>query len=551
MENVVIDFYKYTGAPNAVDKSASLGSVAMTMDGVFKTPFDVLNPSVIVQPTNVSVRNFLRNRYNYVCVKTFNENDRYYFVDGMRALNDKLVEVDLREDVLMQYKEDIYTLQCFVNRCSSDSYIDAFVEDGARKFRMNRTTTMIAVTPTPSVDSKVNTIFDPMDSGIIVNVLTKAQLVSDTQVDFLYPSVTPAQSFDSGYLPSIDRQGFSISGAEEPTPNPFNEKYSANFHSRVGFLSMDQVNFMAVICEATFNDEVKSAIRGAIAFPFKPLNEDKLISNMSPFRINETTFRIDDGSLGHIWNSKCDVVNPTSGYIVTADFTLPSIASFTDEPPYTLYDIYIPYCGWIDIPVTSLRSRLIVFYVVDYSSGQAQANLYDFTNHIVIWSGSCQLGVKLELTSTNQAEQNRQATSSGLNTILQVGGGAVATIGGAYTANPIAVAGGVMSIARGIGGYATTAINMVDRANVGYSAAATALYQPNQIRVRKRALIPLNSANALKPVVGLPCSKVLTLSALRGTGFANVADVYPHLYSGIMRSEWEEIVRLLKEGVFL
>lgn len=556
MENVVIDFYKYTGAPNAVDKSASLGNVMMTMDGVFKTPFDVLNPSVIVQPTNVSVRNFLKNRYNYVCVKTFNENDRYYFVDGMRALNDKLVELDLREDVLMQYKEDIYTLQCFVNRCSSNTYRNVYIEDGARKFRMERVSITNVMTDTPSALSKVNIAFDllvPSSKNVVLIAYNQAQTTSGELDPALYkPAYTTAVSVDPTYLPDIDRQKFALGGAQEPSgvQVPFKWLY----HGKTYYLSCNQENFLLLqaIIATTGNapEEIKNALRPvAIAYPFAIPSFDTITTGYSPVYIGSHavvhTVGTDEKAM------EGDIINPCSGYLVVADFSLDYPATFVDFPPYSIWECFIPFCGWITIPATSLTSRMIVYYNVDYSTGQAQANLYDMSKHEILWSGSCQLGVQIDISGDNRAELNRQETANTLNTILQTAGGAVATIAGGASKNPVAIAGGVLSMARAVGGGITNAMNMIDRAQVGYTNGNSALYQPNRVSVRKKMLQEVTSESSLKPVIGLPCSKVLTLSVLRGTGFANVADVYPQLNSGIMRTEWEEIVRLLKEGVYL
>lgn len=556
MENVVIDFYQYTGAPNAVDKSASLGSVMMTMDGIFKTPFDVLNPSVIVQPTNVSVRNFLKNRYNYVCVKTFNENDRYYFVVWMRALSDKLVEVELREDVLMQYKEDIYSLQCFVNRCSSNTYINTQIDDPAQKYQSRRTIAMNVMRDTDASETLVNTSFNllfPSSKNVVLIAYNQAQTTSGELDPVLYkPAYTTAVSFDSGYLPDINRQKFALGGAQEPSgvQVPFKWLY----HGKTYYLSCNQENFLLLqaIIATTGNapEEIKNALRPvAIAFPFAIPSFDTITADYSPVYIGSHavvhTVGTDEKAM------EGNIINPCSGYLIVADFRVVSADTYMDYPPYAEWECYIPFNGWIAIPPSSLKSRLIVYYVVDYTSGQAQATLYDLTYHTSIWSGSCQLGVQIDISGDNRAELNRQETANTLNTILQTTGGAVATIAGGAGKNPVAIAGGVLSMARAIGGGIVNAMNMIDRAQVGFSNGNNALYQPNRVMVRKLTLPSMIPTASLKTLIGLPCSRVIVLSSLRGTGFANVADVYPQLNSGMMRSEWEEIVRLLKEGVFL
>lgn len=553
-----LNFYRYTGEPNALDKYILPYPTAdLTLSGTFRMPIDVVNPTVIAELSGtVAVDDFLLNGYNYLHITGTDSLDRWYFVVAMRALSDKLVEIDLHEDVLMQYRTEIYSLQCFVNRCSSDSYINAQIDDPAQKYQSRRTIAMNVMRDTDASETLVNTSFNllfPSSKNVVLIAYNQAQTESGELDPVLYkPAYTTAVSFDGGYLPDINRQKFALGGAQEPSgvQVPFKWLY----HGKTYYLSCNQENFLLLqaIIAKTGNapEEIKNALRPvAIAFPFAIPTADTIATDYSPVFIGSHPVVHSVGEEEKAMSG--NIINPCSGYLVLADFRLIGADAYSDYPPYATWECFIPFNGWVTIPTSSLKSRLIVYYVVDYTSGQAQATLYDLTYHISIWSGSCQLGVQIDISGDNRAELNRQETANTLNTILQTAGGAVATIAGGASNNPVAVAGGVLSMTRAIGGGVVNAMNMIDRAQVGFSNGNNALFQPNRVMVRKLTLPRLLSPTTLKPIIGLPCSKVLTLSVLHGTGFANVADVYPHLYSGMMRTEWEEIVRLLKEGVFL
>lgn len=554
-----LNFYRYTGEPNALQKYIPPYPTAeLTLSGTFRMPIDIVNPTIIAELSGtVAVDDFLLGGYNYIHITGTDSLNRWYFVVAMRALSDKLVEIDLREDVLMQYQTEIYSLQCFVNRCSSDSYINPQIDDPAQKYQSRRTIAMDVMRDTDASETLVNTSFNlllPRSKNVVLIAYNQAGTETGELDPVLYkPAYTTATSFDSGYLPDINRQKFALGGAQEPAGG-VEEPFTWLYHGKTYYLSCNQENFLllqgVIASTGERPEEIKNALRPvAIAFPFAIPSSDTLTTDYSPVYIGSHAVVHTAGEDEVAMTA--NIINPCSGYLVVADFRVTSADTYVDYPPYAEWECFIPFNGWISIPPSSLRSRLIVYYVVDYTSGQAQATLYDLTYHISIWSGSCQLGVQIDISGDNRAELNRQETANTLNTILQTAGGAVATIAGGAGKNPVAIAGGVLSMARAIGGGVVNAMNMIDRAQVGFSNGNNALYQPNRVMVRKLSLPRLLTPTTLKPIIGLPCSKVLTLSVLQNTGFANVADVYPRLKSGMMRSEWEEIVRLLKEGVFL
>ena len=119
----------------------------------------------------------------------------------------------------------------------------------------------------------------------------------------------------------------------------------------------------------------------------------------------------------------------TSGYkthfnLGTYTFT-PYFNNFLDYSPYTKYELYLPYCGFVDMDATEYTGKTIsIDYILDYTTGGCTAVVSDITNendHIVLFSKKGMVGVPITWQATNSGQILRGA----INTALSVGGMAV------------------------------------------------------------------------------------------------------------------------------
>lgn len=103
--------YNITDMPNVVSKT--LGD-AVTVDGVLRTAFNTINPTVAIRLDSVPT-------YNYCYISDFN---RYYFIQSFTLTNKNEYTFALKEDVLMTYKDYILNATGNVEESEDDDYVN-------------------------------------------------------------------------------------------------------------------------------------------------------------------------------------------------------------------------------------------------------------------------------------------------------------------------------------------------------------------------------------------------------------------------------------------
>lgn len=102
---------------NTVDKTSKLKSIGK-ISGVIRNKTSITNLILTIEYNGVP-------NFNYVYIPLFN---RYYFVSDFSSVKFNLWELDLNVDVLMSYKDGIYNLRCFIDRCEN-VYNDLIPDD--------------------------------------------------------------------------------------------------------------------------------------------------------------------------------------------------------------------------------------------------------------------------------------------------------------------------------------------------------------------------------------------------------------------------------------
>lgn len=91
---VTIDFYNYTGRPNTINKTLTNPT---QMQGVFRSMFNVLQPSLRVKKSDVFA-------FNYCYIHELN---RYYFITNVSVMDSDNYDISLSLDVLKTYEDGI------------------------------------------------------------------------------------------------------------------------------------------------------------------------------------------------------------------------------------------------------------------------------------------------------------------------------------------------------------------------------------------------------------------------------------------------------------
>ena len=93
----------------------------LSLSGTLRDSCNLIEPVLNIQNESVI-------RYNYAYIPDFK---RYYFIKKITSLRKGLWTIELEVDPLMSFKGDILALQVVVDKQSSDSIGDEYIEDGS------------------------------------------------------------------------------------------------------------------------------------------------------------------------------------------------------------------------------------------------------------------------------------------------------------------------------------------------------------------------------------------------------------------------------------
>ena len=116
---MTITFYQSTAAPNEVDKSGKLTSVAAYTDAKPNIALDIMNPTIVVEETT---QNIMDANYCYIT-----ELDRYYHITGKAGPVNGMAIISCTVDPLMSFKDKILALKGIASR-NKENY-DMYLKD--------------------------------------------------------------------------------------------------------------------------------------------------------------------------------------------------------------------------------------------------------------------------------------------------------------------------------------------------------------------------------------------------------------------------------------
>lgn len=529
-----ITLYNNFNEDNKLDKNIVK---IIDLEGNLREASSLINPSILIElnPSNliksnviddndnyivyngvkITWNNFIYNYVlsaNYVFIEEFN---RYYFITDIISVRNNMWRLNMHVDVLMSYKEEIKQQDAFVTR--NEFTFDKMVKDDLISYYYDKEVNEFI----PPKGDKVNKVFASNQSvlanNFVVNVINEDISVT---LDTLTPPV------DS--LPVV----YATTSGD-----------SATSESYLTYATM--INRLAKRVLA--DDTLSTFILSIMCFPFT------LASTGSDFNLKLGTTTLDDtGSESNPHNDNVSVAflkNHVSNYFVIADFTLTG-DNFLDLEPYTQYEIFLPYLGWVTLQADNiLNNRLIVYYVVNYQTGNSQVTIYDITNNKIIYTGNAQLGVKIPINSTNAREVNDTNMSNNIGLGVGLLTSAVAIIGGALTYNPVAIAGGVISGGASIAKYVQNQNTNYSKATGSVSSGQSGLYLSQDVKIRITRLKPKNYDEDYAKLYGKPLNKYVKIEEL--SGFTQVGNIHLENIGSITSNESDELYALLTEGIII
>lgn len=500
-----LTLYKYLSERNKVDKFNDLVFV-MTATGSFKADVNILSPTLILS-LPIEAIEYLTDEnlneiddvvltdgsgkvldFNYMYIEEFR---RYYYVTSIVVSSNELVVVTGDVDPLYSFRDQIIENYGMVDR--NEFEYDELLTDDLLPLRNEHN----VVEYVPNSGEAVNVSFDP---SLYFDSLNVAITTICKKID----TATMVNPPDGSNLPMIRPRTFSsdiqtyVISSDEAI-----QALSYLFGSR-----------------STWIDSIMSVI----AYPFV-LDHGGARTDMA--------FGYDaDGNLRYLplggnVNFKGYPIEQFMDYKVIADFNLPSPDDFTDLEPYAKYELYIPFVGWVDFDRSILwNNRILVYYAINMIDGSATAYVYDAGNNKVVYSSTCQIGLKLSVSKSNQEEITTQKNANALNLAISLLGSALSIGAGVATSNPMLIAGGALGAVGSVAGAINKDAMLFKHSSTTFGDPATALYAPMQVKLRINKVQVVDGLNMVRYAhqFGRPLRLVKKLKDL--SGFTKLSSIH-------------------------
>lgn len=575
---MTITLFVNTAENNRLDKTNFLRQVAV-VEGTLRESTSVLSPTILLELPNLIesalvdeddeevdspdddliIREQTMFSFNYAYIE---ELKRYYFVQDINIVRSHLFSVTMIADVLMSFKANILSLDAFVER--NEYRFDDYLEDPLRPLNYRKNQTSATLQPydydmddldDPHVGFSIPSEREP--TPIEPKYIFVTCLVTGTQfgamTQYLMDTYSLTLDEAQAYLRSLDRTCRNGSGYLNK-PIHANAMVASSLYRFTYLLTYHEYERLSV---AVMNDDsIKSFILGAVAMPVA--NGYKVVETgiyKVPFFCGGKRITESNDDTIYVQFSR---TGSMSDYLLHKEGNFPWIVnSFLDLEPYHRCEMFIPFCGKVEIPSSVLlwgeETPFKLYYSVDLVSGECTAYLrfgYQWASEITMHG---QMGVRLSFDSTNTRELENQMRSSAISASIGYLSSIINLGLGAISGNPLPVVAGVTGFAKTTANLVSTNLSMITRGNVSYDVQGSSFYDALEAHIIETWTSPIDqfateAVNKYCKLYGKPyrhCDKLSTFS-----GFTIVSEI--HLEDiNAFKKEKDEIERLLKTGVIL
>lgn len=532
-----IILYKLQNHSNSVKKAKTLDdatSIKLQLDGTLRSGTSIENPIITIEKSITQIV-----QYNYAYVSDF---ERYYFIDNKLIERNNLTTLYLKVDVLTSFVKNQY-LQGFVARSSNSNLYDLSINDNNIQFS-NKLTVFERVPETSDPNNEINTVFtSDVTYNVVINALNG--VINDGGVNFMNDTIT---------IPN-----FMI--ADFTTPSwwyTYQERVNGNIKNYklrtcVGnFYYVTKSDDLANLYLASLSTQsVADSIKNIIAYPFEVPH-------------GNTTCKFKDYKGDQYGTDLYATAMSRAQFLITEKFwlydaSIPTIIKdeFGKNNTYLKIELYIPYYGWIDIDSSSFNDFIYIFYTVDYSSGAAQVFVYNSSKRKLEFQGSCQLGIKLSITASNQEEINRRSEANNLNMGVGLVAAGVQVAIGAQTSNPYAIGRGITGAAATVTNYISNQAGLIVKANATVADSGLSFFGPQRARMRFSYNEPLQQRDSsYKKHIGIPTNKYSSVHLYVDSNtenyfeIINIDDEWQYNNTTMTKNEEQELRKICAEGFY-
>lgn len=499
--------------------------------GVFKEETDVLNPVILIESDS-----FITSNYAYITPYR-----RYYFITDITCVRKNLYRLSLKVDVLKTWYRDIRDAGEGLIVRSANFYLidDGDLVDDRLPLKDKPE---ISFTNLSSSSGSLKNV--DVSSSLSYNIPRFAvTLMNDSLASEFIGNETTKQKPTGSSLPDVST--YSIN-------NPTLLTYFLTFTQ---YLSLAQ----AVKNRSNLADYI-------VNITIYPFNVGVIDGGKHDGILVTKTLRVNNVDITDADNQPIQAyctANNISSYLVVSDNTLIEREGriglkFLNYEPYSTYQIYIPFHGWEDVKSYDVvNNRIIVYYVTDYSSGLSRWFIYNFTNSYIIKSGSCDLGFRLGISTTNMYELNRQKQANATSTALGVIGSLIGMGVSIGTGNVIGGVGSGLSLAQSIASGINRNNMLIEHGNISTGGDGIGYYTTNQVYLKQtyRDMLVDFDFTEYETCNGLPVNQFNLFGELGDNemeGYIEIIDFHMNVGGlDITKTEMDEIESLLKTGVYL
>ena len=500
------------------------------IEGTIREPTSLIDPVIVLQYNSVV-------GYNYCYIPEF---ERYYFIDDLVSIRNGLVEIHCHVDVLNTYGNAVRELHAFVAR-SNVNYDGTIIDERALFGQYEKKE--IIVTPQAFENAKnmcselaycavlttVTSIADPET----VNRKDETEVIQPTNFIHYGAYIEPTYIHKKKYMLSRT-SGDVYKWLEENSAK--DDKFASSI---ISFVSFPMNLFNSFTEETKYNcadygDGKHYVYVGEEKFSFD------IPGTIVALEVNSPT-----GRTFHVFDTKIQ------DFINVSDYLMYSL-----RKPYSIFQLYLPYYGWIDIPNEYIylyyNSYLHVDYCINDETGTCSAYVYiNGATNLIITTITFQLGLKFSFSYTNQVDIDNQRSQTAISKGLSAVSGILQMIGGAGTGNGVMIAGGFAQIA-GAFGTGITELNQ-ERTIGGGSAGDDAylnFFGDNRCIFRWLYRKPLYTAHDIsyRNLRGAPCNKYLLLKDIYD--YTEISNIHleGEQFKNATATELSELETALKRG---
>ena len=513
VKGIAINLYKNTAENDRVDKTNYLNQVG-TLYGVFKEETSVMNPEIIIEYGVID--------FNYIYIPLLN---RYYYINEIISVRNNLWKIRLNCDVLMSFKTEILNLECYVSR-NEYTYND-YIEDNLLPLEYDKQveeyvpTTPTNLEPYQFIDDYtifITTVYSGNDNGF-----DYTDIVQGT-VPFDIPNITPVSTYEQGST------AFKVAQYLPPDRGNIEESLSR-------FIDLIQGD-----------NTVATYILSVIALPIKfPSVSNPFWSSIT----QRTNLLIGNDELSKIFNIPTNIGNTGAiPMFCNAKFTITGkYNNFLDYEPYTKYEIFLPYYGWLTLKSCDiLNKNIYVAYIVQTDS--SNGSVYVLTDDKVIFTSTCSIGVQFAISTTNRERINREQDANLLNMFVGtlVGGGTM--LFGGIAGSPIGMGIGASKVMGSISSGISKSMTLMETASSKIGDGVSGAWSPKKVRVRiTYPEIAVDDLKKYSKYIGRPLQENYTLNELNG--YTIVGGVHVENIGLATEEEKTEIEKTLRSGFIL